>query len=159
AIAGITDIPSTFNKLALTDGSTADTKVYPMGTRAIQLSDSSVASYFLQAFGRNERAITCECERSDTPSMVQVLHLSNGTTLNDKLKNKDARVTGLLAAQKDTTKLVDEIYLQCLARFPSKREKDGLLAVFKETPAKEKRPAVEDLFWALMTSREFLFQH
>lgn len=159
AIAGITDVPSVFDKLALTDGSTAATKAYPMGTRAIQLSDSSVASYFLKAFGRNERAITCECERSDTPSMVQVLHLSNGSTLNDKLKSKDCIVSGLLAGQKDTSKLIDEIYLQCLARFPSEAEKSGLLGVFKETPAKERRMAVEDLYWALMTSREFLFQH
>lgn len=159
AIAGITDIPSTFNKLALTDGSTADTKAYPKGTRALQLSDSSVASYFLKTFGRNERAITCECERSDTPSMVQVLHLSNGSTLNDKLKSKDCSVTGLLAARKETAELVDEIYLQCLARFPTKREKDSLIEVFNETKPKEKREAVEDLYWALMTSREFLFQH
>lgn len=159
AIAGITDVPSVFDKLALTDGSTAATKAYPKGTRAIQLSDSSVASYFLKAFGRNERAITCECERSDTPSMVQVLHLSNGSTLNDKLKSKDCSVSGLLAGQMDTSKLIDEIYLQCLARFPSKAEKNGLLGVFKETPAKERRMAVEDLYWALMTSREFLFQH
>jgi len=159
AIAGITDVPSEFTKLVNTDGSTADTKAYPKGTRAIQLSDSSVASYFLKTFGRNERAITCECERSDTPSMVQVLHLSNGNTLNDKLKSKDCSVTGLLTSQKNAARLVDEIYLRCLARFPTKREKAGLLAVFKETEAKEKREAVEDLYWALMTSREFLFQH
>lgn len=159
AIAGITDVPSVFNKLVLTDGSTADTKAYPKGTRALQLSDSSVASYFLKTFGRNERAITCECERSGTPSMVQVLHLSNGSTLNDKLKSKDCSVTGLVAREKDPAKLVEHIYLQCLARFPTEREKDGLLAVLAETPAKEKRQAIEDLYWALMTSREFLFQH
>jgi hypothetical protein len=159
AIAGITDVPGTFNKIELTDGSTQDTKFYPKGTRALQLFDSSVASYFLKTFGRNERAITCECERSETPSMVQVLHLANGNTLNDKLSSKDCRITGIAGAGHDTAKLVDEVYLRCLARFPTRREKQKLSAVFKETPAKERRLAVEDLFWALMTSREFLFQH
>ncbi len=159
AIAGITGVATEFKELALTDGSKQKTDAYPKGTRALQLADSSVASYFLKTFGRNERVITCECERSETPSMVQVLHLSNGDTLNDKLKSKDSHVTGLLAAEPDTAKLVDEIYLQCLARFPNYREKKSLLAVFKEASAKEKRQVVEDLYWALMTSREFLFQH
>ncbi|MBG89403.1 MAG: S-layer protein [Verrucomicrobiales bacterium] len=159
AIAGITDVPTVFDKLVLTDGSTQDTKAYPKGTRALQLADSSVGSYFLKTFGRNERAITCECERSETPSMVQVLHLSNGSTLNEKLKSKECSVTGLVGTEKNTARLIDEVYLRCLARFPTKREKDGLIGVFNETPENEQRQAVEDLFWALMTSREFLFQH
>jgi hypothetical protein len=159
AIAGITDVPGQFNQIELIDGSKQDTKFYPAGTRALQLFDSSVDSYFLKTFGRNERAITCECERSDTPSMVQVLHLSNGSTLNDKLSGKESRITRLLDTKKDVSQLIDDVYLRCLSRFPNKREKSGLLAVFKKTPTKEKRLAVEDLFWALMTSREFLFQH
>ena len=62
------------------------TDFYPLGTRAVQLYDSAVENYFLQTFGRNPRRIVCECERSGEPTMVQVLHLSNGITLNEKLQ-------------------------------------------------------------------------
>ena len=89
--------------------------------------------------------------------MVQVLHLSNGKTLNANLRNEKSRVTPLL--KKDNGALIDEAYLLCLARVPSAGERKRLLAVFANAPATDRRAIVEDLFWALMTSREFLFQH
>lgn len=160
AIADITEVPGEFDKIVLTDGSTQKTEFYPRGTRALQLFDSAVESYFLKTFGRNERAITCECERSNVPSMVQVLHLANGDTLNAKLRDKEcALVKSASATDVKPGEMIDELYLRCLSRFPTKRERDGLKQVFAETPAKERRDAVEDLLWALMTSREFLFQH
>src|SRR5690606_2442640 len=61
---------------------------FPEGWRAMQLPDSNVDSYFLKTFGRPERTATCSCERTDEPSMVQVLHLSNGDALNQKLQAK-----------------------------------------------------------------------
>ena len=72
------------------------------GTRALQLADSSVDSYFLETFGRPDRLITCECERTDEPSMTQVLHLYNGETLNKKLESPDSRVAKSLAARNRT---------------------------------------------------------
>ncbi|NNE90413.1 MAG: DUF1553 domain-containing protein, partial [Verrucomicrobiales bacterium] len=160
AIADVTSAPAIFQKIVLRDGSTADTKFYEPGTRAVELFDSAVQSYFLKTFGRNDREITCECERSNQPSMVQVLHLSNGDTLNGKLRKEDGIVSDMLG-RKDITDeaIIEEAYLICLSRQPTKRELDGFRVIFKETPQGEKRQALEDLFWALMTSREFLFQH
>ena len=86
AIAQVTDVPSRFVQIGYDGNDVEKTNEYPIGTRAIELYDSAVVSSFLTTFGRNERDITCECERSNTPSIVQVLHLSNGTTINDRLK-------------------------------------------------------------------------
>ena len=73
-------------------------KGYPAGTRSLQLPDSNIASRFLSTFGRPDRVITCECERSDEPSMVQVLHIVNGDTLNNKLQSKTNRIAAWLKA-------------------------------------------------------------
>ena len=86
AITTVTQVSPKYANITLSDGSTAKTDFYKDGTRALQLFDSAVTSYFLKTFGRNEREITCECERSNKPSMVQVLHLSNGKTLNENLR-------------------------------------------------------------------------
>lgn len=160
AIAGVTNTPAKFEKVVLKDGSTQNTKFYKEGTRSLELFDSAVQSYFLKTFGRNEREITCECERSNQPSMVQVLHLSNGDTLNERLRRKDGMVTSLLKSGKTDSQIVDEAFLKCLSRFPVEREKQVLSEQIRQaaTP-EEKHKVVEDLFWALMTSREFLFQH
>ncbi|HYR57092.1 MAG TPA: DUF1549 domain-containing protein, partial [Chthoniobacteraceae bacterium] len=65
---------------------------YPMGYRALQLPDSHTVSYFLASFGRPDRVQTCDCERTNEPSMAQALHIANGDTLNQKLAAKDNRV-------------------------------------------------------------------
>ena len=157
AIMAITKARPNFDKITLTDGSTQKTEFYKEGTRALQLYDSAVTSYFLKTFGRNEREITCECERSDKPSMVQVLHLSNGDTLNQQLLDKDSCVTPLL--EREPRDILDEAYLLCLSRFPTQEETQKLLPLLKDANQDDKRLLIEDLFWALMTSREFLFQH
>lgn len=157
AVAEITQAPTEFNNVGMPDGSNQETKFYEKGTRAIQLYDSAVRNYFLKTFGRNERAITCDCERSNQPSMVQVLHLSNGDTLNEKLRAEDGRIQQLL--ELETGKVIEEAYLLALSRMPTERERKEFEAVFAETPKEQKRLAIEDLFWSLMTSREFLFQH
>ncbi len=159
AIAGITGVPTDFTEIALRDGSTQKTDFYPKGTRALELFDSAVNNYFLETFGRNEREIPCECERSNQPSLVQVLHVSNGKTVNDKLGAKGSVVDQLLGAEMTDAERIDEAYLLCLARYPTAREREGFAAIFAETKEPERRAAMEDLFWALMSSREFLFQH
>lgn len=133
---------------------------YPMGYRALQLPDSHTVSYFLNSFGRPNRVSTCECERTNEPSMAQALHIANGDTLNQKLAAKDNRVDQLLAGGKSDAALADEIYLLALSRLPSEPERAGLTKVLAEanSPA-EKRPIVEDVFWSVMSTREFLFNH
>ena len=157
AITSVTRVSPKYNRITLSDGSTQTTSLYRDGTRALQLSDSAVTSYFLKTFGRNEREITCECERSNKPSMVQVLHLSNGDTLNNNLRSKQSRVNTMITQSNGD--IIDEAYLLCLSRRPSDSERKRLQNVFEVAPETERRGVVEDLLWALMTSREFLFQH
>ena len=157
AITSVTRVSPKYNRITLSDGSTEGTSLYREGTRALQLSDSAVTSYFLKTFGRNEREITCECERSNKPSMVQVLHLSNGDTLNNNLRSKQSRVNTMITQSNGD--IIDEAYLLCLSRRPSDSERKRLQNIFGMAPETERRGVVEDLLWALMTSREFLFQH
>jgi hypothetical protein len=159
AIADITAVPDSFTEIALNDGSSEKTEAYKPGTRSLQLADSAVKNYFLKTFGRNAREITCECERSAQPSLVQALHLSNGNTLNDKLAAKDGRVTKLLARNLTDSELVDEAYLLALSRPAGAKERESLVKLLASATGDEKRKVVEDLFWSLLTSREFLFQH
>jgi hypothetical protein len=131
---------------------------YPLGWRAMQLPDANVDSYFLKTFGRPERIITCECERTAEPTMVQVLHISNGNSLNDKLQAKGNRLERLLAANTADDKLIEDAYLSAFSRLPTEEEKSRLLAVLAE-PGQEKRQVLEDLYWSILSSREFLFNH
>lgn len=160
AIAGITEVPAEFTAVKLQDGSEEKTAFYPKGTRALQLYDSAVASYFLKTFGRNDRDIACECERSIQPSMVQAMHLANGDTVNAKLAKPESRVTRLLKeVGTDESKWVEEAFMLCLSREPTPVEKKHFQSMFAQAAPADKRATLEDLFWALLTSREFLFQH
>lgn len=159
AIVSVTGVPSDFNAVALRDGSTQKTDFYPKGTRAMELYDSAVESYFLKTFGRNERELACECERSNQPSLIQVLHVTNGNTINDKLSDKSSVVDRLLNQNMSDSQLVEEAYLRCLSRMPEKGELDRFVKILSSLKEGEKKAALEDLFWAIMTSREFLFQH
>jgi hypothetical protein len=134
-------------------------KDYPAGTRALQLPDANVDSHFLKTFGRPERIITCECERSAEPSMVQVLHISNGDTINGKLQAADNRLAKLLASGASNEQMLDEAYLAALSRYPTDAEKAGLLPVLAAASGDERRVVLEDVFWSILSSREFLFNH
>jgi len=159
AITAVTGVADRYTELALSDGSTEATTQFAHVTRSLQLADSSVKSYFLRTFGRNQREITCECERSNQPSLVQVLHLSNGSTVNGKLASPEGRLALWLKEFPDDVRLVEEAYLTCLARLPRTTEKAALVAQLSAAGAEGRREVAEDLLWSLLTSREFLFQH
>ena len=159
AISDATGVRDHYTEIAMNDGSTEKVKGYDDDTRAIQLHDSAVKNYFLKAFGRNARDITCECERSNQPSLVQVLHLSNGSTINDKLSAKAGRVTQILATDPTPQVLVDEAWLRCLSRLPTDAERKPIEEMLTAVKPEEKRELVEDMYWSLLTSREFLFRH
>ncbi len=162
AIVQVTEVPTRFDSIAFPGADKQRTDFYPLGTRAVQLYDAAVENYFLQTFGRNPRRIVCECERSDEPTMVQVLHLSNGATLNEKLHAPGNRLHKLLRLRGEgmsTAALVDEIYLACLSRFPNEPERQHLLDLLPPAGAPTEAEIVEDVFWGLMSSREFLFNH
>jgi hypothetical protein len=129
----------------------------PRGTRAIQLPDARVDSYFLDTFGRPPREIACECERSAEPNISQALQLMNGDVLNGKIGREEGRVTRLLAARTPTAQIVRELYLATLSRPP--RPTELAIALRLVGKAKALKDSVEDLLWTLLNSREFLFNH
>ena len=159
AISDVTSVRDTYTEIALNDGSTQKVDAYGKDTRALELSDSAVKNYFLETFGRNDREITCECERSNQPSLVQVLHLSNGSTLNDKLAAKNGYLTQLLATEPANETILEDAWLRTLSRFPTEEETKPFLEMLEAAAPEEKRAVVEDLYWSLLTSREFLFRH
>jgi uncharacterized protein DUF1553/uncharacterized protein DUF1549 len=134
-------------------------KGYPKGWRAMQLPDSNVDSYFLKSFGRPERDKTCECERTAEPSVSQVLHIANGDTINKKLEATNNVISGWIEQKIPPEKMIEEAYLSALSRFPTKVEKQKMLKMLKGAGEKDKRAVLEDLYWAVLSSKEFLFNH
>ena len=162
AYSDITGVPTKFDQIksAAGDSATAVT-TYPAGTRAMQLPDSLLLSRFLEAFGRADRVQTCACERTADGSVGQALHLNNGVTLNDKLRDKASIVTKWLADKGLTdAEIVDRVFLLALSRTPTVAEKKKFLAILAEAAndgTTSRREAVEDFVWAVLTGREFLF--
>lgn len=157
AYSQVTGVPTEFQR-ATGNGDTFQF-TYPAGTRALELPDSQIASYFLKSFGKPDRLQTCECERSAEPSVAQVLHIANGTTLNAKLSARDCRAGRLLEENGAAEKVIEEAYLSAFARYPAPEERTRLTQLLTEAPAAEKRAALEDIYWALLSSKEFLFNH
>ena len=159
AISQVTAVPTEFSEIEYPGADRAKTEFYAKGTRAMQLYDSAVASRFLRAFGRNQRVITCQCERSNEPSLVQALHISNGDTILGKLEAKEGKIASLLTGGLPNYRIVEDLYLSAFSRYPTDQEMTPLLAALNEAPEKDRRAVLEDVYWAVMSSREFLFNH
>lgn len=125
---------------------------YPKGTRAVQLLDARVPSYTLDVFGRCPRTDGNEVQRGG--GLGCALHLINSPELNAKL---GPAVESLLKKNKGPSATVDELYLQTLARFPTDKERKFMLGHLAKT--KFKNDGWRDLLWALVNSREFVFNH
>ncbi len=155
AIARVTEVPTAFAG-------------YPAGWRSLQLPDSQVASGFLDSFGRPARIAVCSCERSAEPSMSQALHLANGETINEKLRSESSAVAKTVAGKASDAAIVERLFLAALSRQPNAAERERMVKTLKEAAAgvadpkaaaTARRQAIEDLYWAVLTSREFLFNH
>jgi hypothetical protein len=136
---------------------------YP-GRRALQLPDAAVESYFLTAFGRPPRVTAADSERQQEPSITQALHVINGDTINRKLSAPDGLIQALVDGRSDNATVVDRIYLAALSRHPTDEERHMLSQAMDEAlarggPEAPRRPVLEDLAWAVLTGREFLFNH
>ncbi|MFN7140643.1 MAG: DUF1553 domain-containing protein, partial [Limisphaerales bacterium] len=157
ALSQATEVPTKF-KGDQERGSQAPID-YPASLRALQLPDAYVDSYFLKTFGKPIREKTCECERTAEPNVAQVLHLANGDTMHQKLTASTGRITRWIEKKSAPDEIIDEAYLAAFARPPSTGEKQKLLLALNEAPESDKRAALEDLLWALLSSKEFLFNH
>jgi hypothetical protein len=130
---------------------------HPAGTRAIQLTDNRVASYFLDTFGRPRREVVCSCEREEVANITQALHMMNGSTVQSKISSARSRAATMDAAGKSTREIVEELYLWTLSRLPDSDELERALKLFEEGGTR--KGPLEDLFWVLLNSREFLYNH
>lgn len=130
---------------------------YPTGLRAVQLPEPGVNSYFLTIFGRSERVTACACERNGDVTLPQLLYLSNGEEVRNKLRAGDGRLAMLLKRKLDEKTTIDEIFLMTLCRKPQAAE---VKAVTDALAAGDGREDVyRDLCWALLNSKEFAFNH
>ncbi len=163
AFADIAGVPTPFGQVSIgTSGGTANSVLYPAGTRAMQLPDSQLVSRFLDAFGRAERNQTCACEVTKDSSVTQALHLNNGQTLNEKLRDKNSVVGNWIADKLDDGEIVKRVFQLALARSPSASEAKtltGSLTDAHRDGAASHREAIEDVIWAVLTGKEFLFNH
>jgi hypothetical protein len=130
---------------------------YPQGLRAVQLPDPALKSYFLSLFGRSERVTACACERNGEVTMPQLLHLENGESIVQRVRAADGRLAGLLKAKKSEPEVVEEAFLATLSRRPTDAETAAVMKALAADPNKEE--VYRDLFWALLNSKEFAFNH
>lgn len=161
AYAQTTGVPTEFKRVRVgSSGGEKDIGDYPPGTRALQLPDTQLVSQFLDAFGRPDREQTCSCERQDESTVAQALQLNNGKTLNDRLRAKECRIEQWLKENITNEHAVERIFLLALSREPTASERQRLLDLLAEAardPQANRREALEDLYWAVLTGREFLF--
>ena len=143
AIAQVTSAPTAFGGL-------------PPGTRAIELPDESVASTFLDTFGRPKRDTPCECERVSDASLGQSLMLLNSAEVQGKLAAAGGRADAFVKDARPVAAKIDELFWAAFGRAPSSGELTSALNHLSKNPPKQ-REAVEDILWALINAKEFQF--
>jgi len=163
AYSQVTGVPTEFNKVySGVEGGTANYAGYPVGTRALQLPDGRVASLFLDSFGRPDRSVACSCERQQDSSVSQALHVNNGKTLNDKLRDAKARPEQWVKDKVSDDDAIRRVFLLGLSRRPTDAEVTRFRTLLAEAAADKsmtRRDALEDLFWSVLSGKEFLFNH
>ena len=153
AISQVTGVPEVFREKPDSDGGQP-----PLGTRAIQLkSPVRYSSQFLDLYGRPMR--NALPERDAGPSISQALHFYGGDTYTAKLAREGGRLDELLQREASDGLIIEELYLGALSRFPTARERADLEGALARTNESQRRQAFADLTWALLTSREFAYNH
>ena len=128
----------------------------PRGARAVQIADGATTDYFLTTFGRATRETACSCEVKMEPTLSQALHLMNGDLVNAKMQQGGV-IKAVIDQKLTPEQTIEQLYITCLVRKPTDAEMNALKPLLAEGTDKNK--GVEDIFWALMNSREFLFNH
>jgi hypothetical protein len=143
AISQVTETPNKFKGL-------------PLGARAVQIADGNVSTYFLKTFGRATRETVCSCEVRIEPSLSQALHLINGDATTDRIR-KGGVVARLVKEGKTPPQVIEDLYLRCFSRKPASEELQALETQMGAVPADQRVNALEDVFWACLNAKEFVF--
>jgi hypothetical protein len=147
AVCQVTDSPSPFNGLP-------QDKHAPR--RAIMLPDESFASYFLDVFGRPQRISACECERVSEANLAQALHLLNSDEVQGKLTRAGGRADALVKDARPDAEKVEELFMWAFSRKPTQPQLQTALAHIAQH-AQNKKIAYENILWALINTKEFVF--
>ena len=149
ALARVTDSPPNFDKLP---------RDLYAPSRAVQLPDESFTNYFLEVFGRPQRISACECERVNEANLAQSLHLLNGGQVQQMISRSGGRTDRmhLRGDRRSDAEKVDELFLLTLGRRPTAADSEAALAQITGD-AKAKRLGYENVLWALVNTKEFLF--
>jgi hypothetical protein len=142
AISQSTGVPEKFNG-------------WPAGYRSIQLWEARLPNYFFTIFGRPARTTVCECERSNAPSISQALHLLNAPEIAEKIDHRHGRARALAQAEMTPEQIVEELYLATLSRLPTPEEQSLMMQAFGDST----EAGAEDVLWALLNTKEFVFNH
>ncbi|MCA9047584.1 MAG: DUF1553 domain-containing protein [Planctomycetaceae bacterium] len=136
-------------------GSPTKFRGLPTGTRAIELPDGEYPDYFLVTFGKPKRVSVCECERMPDENLGQALHTINGDIVAGKISDKNGRIAKLAASEKTDDQMIADVYQATLCRPPSAEETRVAFKFLKQSPSKKE--FLEDLMWALINNKQFLF--
>ena len=129
----------------------------PLGSRAIEVANGPSGNYFLEIFGRPSRETACTCERRNEPTLAQTLHLINGSTLSNAIRAGEGRLAARVQEEASTEAIVEELYLAAYSRSPSAEETARALAYVDG--GEDRRQALEDVYWSVLNSKEFVFNH
>jgi hypothetical protein len=129
----------------------------PLGARAVQIADGQTSTYFLTTFGRPTRETVCSCEVRLEPTLSQSLHLMNGDAVGSKIQQGNLIGRMLAQEKRPPAYIVETLFVRSLSRAPRPEEMTKLLAAVGANPNKQQ--ALEDVFWAILNSREFMFNH
>jgi hypothetical protein len=126
------------------------------GARAIEVADARTTHYFLNTFGRATRNTPCSCEVQTNPTLSQALHLLNGENTTGKIVEGQI-IDNMLSSGQTPEDVIRSIYIRCYSREPSSEEKTKLLQ--RVDQASDKKSELVDIFWAVLNSNEFIFNH
>ena len=141
-IVDVTEAPTQFEKVV-------------EGTSAVQLTDGAITNHFLDTFGRSGRMTVCSCETKNDSTLSQALHLLNGKTVHQKI-TEGKRIEKWLEEGDTPQEIIERVFMRCVARSPSEEEKATVNRLLTEQTEVE---VLEDLFWSLINSPEFLLNH
>ena len=127
------------------------------GTRAVQIGDGGITTTFLSTFGRSKRETPCTCEVKSQPTLSQALNLINGTSITHCIE-RGKNLPAWTAQEKDPQQVIRSLYLTTLSRLPSESETAAFTEVLR-THAGGPKIALQDIFWAVLNSNEFIFNH